>query len=120
MLTGKLILIAEDNLLIATGLAECVEDHGGVPLGPVATNREALALIERGPQGAILDGNLLDGPITPVATALWSLRIPIVVYTGAGLPEALEALLPRIPLFPKPLPYDVVVRAIGERLGTLR
>ena len=116
MLNGKRILIAEDNFLIADALADGVQDRGGIPLGPVPTNREALRLIDRCPDGAILDGNLLDGPIIPVAQALSVRKIPMIFHTGAELPESLRTLLPDIPVLQKPLPYETVIRALAVRL----
>jgi hypothetical protein len=69
MLSGKRILVAEDNDWIAAELVQTIADHRGIALGPAPTNISAFALIDEHPDGAILDGNLLDGPITPVARA---------------------------------------------------
>jgi hypothetical protein len=51
--------------------------------GSPGTITKALALIEERPDGAILDGNLLDGPITPVACALCDRSVPLVIFTGS-------------------------------------
>ena len=65
MLRGKRILVAEDNDWIAAALIQTIIDYCGIALGPAQTNVSALALIDGHLDGAILDGNLLDGPITP-------------------------------------------------------
>ena len=116
MLSGKRILVAEDNEWIAEALIHTITDHRGIALGPAQTNVRALAVIDEHPDGAILDGNLLDGPITPVVLALCVKSIPMVVFTGLGLPPDLQRSHPEIPVILKPASYEVVVRAIAERI----
>ncbi len=116
MLSGRRILVAEDNDWIAEALIQTITDHGGIALGPAQTNVRALALIDDLPDGAILDGNLLDGPTTPVARALCNRSVPLVVFTGLGRPADLQRSHPDIPVILKPAPYEVVVRAIAERI----
>jgi hypothetical protein len=116
MLRGKRILVAEDNDWIAAALAQTITDYRGIALGPAPTNISALALIDEHPDGAILDGNLLDGPITPVARALCDRSVPLVVFTGLGLPAELQQSHPDLPVILKPSPYEAVVRAIAERI----
>ena len=116
MLRGKRILVAEDNDWIAAALIQTIIDYCGIALGPAQTNVSALALIDGHPDGAILDGNLLDGPITPVARALRDRSVPLVVFTGLGLPSDLQRLHPDIPVILKPSPYEAVIRAIVERI----
>ncbi len=116
MLSGKRILVAEDNDWIAEALIQTITDHRGIAVGPAQTNVQALALIDELPDGAILDGNLLDGPITWVARALCDKSVPMVVFTGLGLPPDLQRSHPHIPVILKPAPYDVVIRAVAERI----
>jgi hypothetical protein len=116
MLSGKRILVAEDNEWIAAALVRTITDYRGIALGPAQTNVGALALIGERPDGAILDGNLLDGPITPVARALCDRSVPLVVFTGLGLPPELQRSHPDIPVILKPSPYEAVIRAIAERI----
>lgn len=116
MLSGKRILVAEDNDWIAAAPVQTITDYRGIALGPAQTNIGALALIDEHPDGAILDGNLLDGPITPVARALCDRSVPLVVFTGLGLPFDLQRSHPDIPVILKPSPYEAVIRAIAERI----
>jgi hypothetical protein len=104
MLRGKRILVAEDNDWIAAELVQTITDYRGIALGPAQTNIGALALIDGHLDGAILHGNLLDGPITPVARALWEKSVPLVVFTGLGLPSDLQRSHPDIPVILKPSP----------------
>ena len=105
MLTGSLVLVAEDQIFIAMDLALAVEDAGGEVAGPVASVENALALIEMRPiTAAILDYNLTDGDITPVAILLLDANIPIIIQSGVGIPPELAMRFPDLVVYIKP--YD--------------
>jgi len=116
MLSGKRILVAEDNEWIAAGLVDAIIGCDGIALGPAQTTTAALALILELPDGAILDANLLDGPITPVARALCDKSVPLVIFTGLGLPWDLQRSHPDIAVILKPSPYETVIRAIAAHI----
>ena len=103
MLNHALILVAEDEPFIALDVALAIEDARGNVAGPAASVREALALIETLPiVGAILDVNLVDGDITPVAERLIAAGIPMIIQTGIGLPPKLAARFPDLTVQIKP------------------
>ena len=103
MLNHALILVAEDEPFIALDVALAIEDAGGKVAGPAATVQEALALIATSPiVAAILDVNLSDGDISPVAEALIDAGIPIILQTGVGLPSGLTARFPDLIVHIKP------------------
>ena len=103
MLNRALVLVAEDQPLIALDVALAIEDADGVVAGPAASVRECLALIESQPiVAAILDVNLTDGDISPVAEALILAGVPIIVQTGIGLPAGLAARFPDLVVQIKP------------------
>ena len=105
MLRGKSVLIAEDEPIIAMDLAVAVEDADGVVVGPCDTVDEALRLVGRKPvAAAIIDANLLDRDVTPVARLLMARRVPTVVYSGTGLPDELKLYHPELPVVFKPTP----------------
>jgi|GEM_PF-1117513 len=79
----KRILVAEDSLLIAMEVMDTVEDLGWIPVGPAASVEEALALVEReAVDGALLDVNLGDRYVYPVAERLAARGVPFVFVTG--------------------------------------
>ncbi len=119
-LSGKRILIAEDNEWIAAGLLEAINGCDGIALGPAQTVTAALALIHELPDGAILDANLLDGPITPVARALLDKFVPVVVFTGLGLPADLQEAHSNIMVILKPAPSLTVIQALADRMTLAR
>lgn len=103
MLNRALVLVAEDQPLIALDVALAIEDADGVVAGPAASVRECLALIASQPiVAAILDVNLTDGDISPVAEALILAGVPIIVQTGIGLPAGLAARFPDLVVQIKP------------------
>jgi DNA-binding NtrC family response regulator len=104
------VLIVEDEPFIALDLASAIESAGGVVVGPAATVREALALLQRAPvRAALLDVNVGDGEVTPVATALAARGTPVVFYCGHGIPAELQRSCPTAPVFLKPAPVHKLV-----------
>lgn len=83
-LTGRKVLIVEDNGLIGEVIAETIEGAGGRPIGPVLSEREALDIIDydqQAPDAAVLDISL-DGMSFGVADRLRGLGVPFVFATG--------------------------------------
>jgi ActR/RegA family two-component response regulator len=108
------ILIVEDEALIALDLACAVEDHDGEVIGSVA---EALALLEMVPvAGAVLDANLRDGVVTPLARRLLDRGVPFVIHTGTGLPADLVETPVVLPVVMKPASARHVVGLLMMKL----
>jgi len=114
MLHNKPILIVEDDPLIAQCLMEAVESADGCVVGPLATVQEALALLgTRAVTAAILDANLEDRDVTPVALLLAEQGVPFVVHSGIGAPPELVDALGAVPVIMKPASPDLVVEQLG-------
>src|SRR5881628_2118150 len=109
------VLIVEDQLIVALDIQVAVEDANGEVVGPAATVREALELL-RGEEvdAAILDANLPDGDVTPVAEELIARGIPVVINTGVALPLKLrrhsDLRVFRIPIAPMCLVRELAAR----------
>ena len=117
MLDQKSILIVEDNCFLAVDLAMAVEDLGGNVIGPVARVDEALSLLDlHQVAGAVLDSQLEDRDITPVATSLVAQGVPVVIHTGTGLPPALALAHPDLPVLIKPLKPAIVLELLMARM----
>ena len=115
-LTGKSILIVEDEALLALLLKDAVEEAGAIAIGPATTIATALPLIEAGGiDGAVLDLNLGGDRSGPIAEALGAARIPFVVATGYGAATDIgQARPPRCtsPTTPKPA-ENALAGAVG-------
>jgi CheY-like chemotaxis protein len=119
--SGAAILICEDEPFIALELALSVEDAGGTVVGPAASVREALDLLEDHKiDGAILDVNLIGGEVTPILVCLMLRGVPVVVQTGVGLPPALESLETPPPVFLKPVSPDRLLRRLAEEMHRIQ
>ena len=117
MLQRSPILIVEDEPFVAMDLAFEVESINGVVVGPTATVAQALTILsDTEVAGAILDANLADRDITPVAVLLWERGIPFVLHSGKGVPAELAAIIPRLPNIAKPERASAVVECLCERL----
>lgn len=98
------ILIVEDEAVVAMEVEDAVRDLGWSVVGPFARVQDAIACLEeRTVDGAILDVQLADGDVSPVAARLTEADVPFVVHSGSDLPGALaEAAL--IVVKPTPIP----------------
>ena len=121
MLNRALILVVEDEPFIALDVALAIEDAGGIVAGPAASVMEALALIETLPiVAAILDVNLVDGDVTPVAERLINAGIPIILQTGIGLPSKLAAHYPDLQACLKPCTAAALVAQLETLIASCR
>ena len=116
MLNQVSVLIVENEPFIVLDLAEAVKEARGKVIGPAGSVREALVLIEQNlVQVAVLDVNLSDRDVTPVAELLIESGVPVIFYSGLDLPAALRERYPSAPAYKKPTPS---LRLLNE-LATL-
>jgi CheY-like chemotaxis protein len=82
-LSGRRVLLVEDEAIIALDLAALLTDLGAVVVGPAHSVANALELLHEGKiDCAVLDVNLDGEPVYPVARALETRRIPFVFVTA--------------------------------------
>lgn len=112
-LSGKRILVLEDEAIIAFGLEDMlVEEGGSVQLA--CSTAEAQSLIEAGAfDCAILDVNLHGEKSYPIAYRLLADGIPIIFATGYGDAEH-PADLGRVPTITKPYTLDQIKEAFSS------
>ena len=80
-----MILVVEDEFLIAMELESTLRRGGYQVLGPAPSVRVALELLQRDrPDAAVLDVNLAGERVTPVAEVLRSMSIPFILASGYG------------------------------------
>lgn len=112
LLSGRKILILEDEAAIALNLAAAVAQAGGVVVGPVATVAAAHAVMaDNRLDAALLDIRLRNETSFPLADVLAVLNIPFVFVSGLS-----SALMPYThrerPLFDKPYETAEVIAAL--------
>ncbi|AVO44162.1 PAS domain S-box protein [Phreatobacter cathodiphilus] len=85
--SGRRVLIVEDEALIAMELEQTVIELGCEVTGPAASCEAALAIIAQAPPDlAVLDVNLGRETSRPVAEALQRLGVPFIYCTGYAEP----------------------------------
>lgn len=115
MLNNILVLVAEDEAVIALDITMAIYDAGGQVAGPAASVKQAMNLISTMPvEAAILDINLSDGNSSPVALALLAAGIPIVLQSGVGLPADLMAKFPDLTAHIKPCSATSLVHHLAS------
>ena len=113
LLSGKRILIAEDNVLIGYDLRASIEaDAGSAEI--VASNGEALKVLDGGRfDGAVVDATLRDGNAELLATFLRDRKVPFVVVSGHAQ-ELLSPDLRAAPFMSKPYQQRDLLELVGR------
>ena len=121
LLNQACVLIAEDEPFIALDLALAIEDAGGRVVGPAASCKEALALLDATPvAGAILDVTLADKDVTCIAERLIAHGVPLVLQTGVGLPPEMAARFPNLVVKIKPCGSAELVEQLAALIADRR
>lgn len=114
-LTGKRILVVEDEFLIGAMVADMLSNAEAVVIGP-ATNKDegmALASVEDF-DAAVLDVNLRGECSDVIAAELQKRRIPFVFATGYG--DQPQRSGTHAPVICKPFREEDLVEALAEVL----
>ncbi len=102
-LTGKRLLVVEDESLVAMDIVEALEEAGATVLGPAGSADEALAFLNIGEpfDAVLLDANLHGRPSDMIADVLRGASVPFAFVTGYGR-EGLPGLFAHAPILSKP------------------
>jgi CheY-like chemotaxis protein len=117
-LTGRRVLIVEDEYFVADDLVQAITQLGAEVLGPVPTRDEALDLLATVGKIdlAVLDINLEDEVVYPVADLLAARGVPFLFATGYS-----RALVPaeyqHVPRWEKPFNPQTLARALPKLLS---
>ena len=113
------ILVAEDELIVAFDLCDTVEEAGFEVEGPHSGISSAmLAFQKEKPDLAILDIQLDDGHVFPLAQKLADEDVPIIFHSGRHTHEEVEVHFPTATTLAKPCPPSAVLKAVNEVLET--
>ena len=114
-LDGLRVLIVEDELVIALELETLLGRLGCTVIEAAPTIRRALrAAAHQHPDVAVLDVNLHDERVTPVAEALRAQGVPFVLVTGYVRDRLPEGPLREVPCIPKPVNSRQMASALCE------
>jgi DNA-binding response OmpR family regulator len=112
-----LVLVLEDEALIALNLQDDLQDAGYEVAGPFTTCAAALDWLQtETPDTAILDAALKDGPCREVALELSRREVPFLIYSGHHEDRQLLSEFHHVTWIEKPVPFAVLVRACQQLL----
>jgi CheY-like chemotaxis protein len=85
MIAGKLVLVVEDEPIVAMMIEDLLDDLGARTVGPAFSIAEAISLIETSAiDAAILDVNVGEEHSHGIADRLRARGVPFVFATGYG------------------------------------
>jgi DNA-binding NtrC family response regulator len=92
VLQGRRLLVVEDDYILALDLCRQLAKAGAEVIGPMSSVAKALGAIKAGTRldAALLDVNVRNEQVFPVAEALAARQVPFLFMTGydrATLPE---------------------------------
>lgn len=113
MLNNVPILIVEDEPYIALELQAVIEDAGGRVVGPVGSVSAAIKLLQTcAVAAAILDVQLADRDVTPVAEVLAARRVPVVFQSAKDVPPDLRRRCPGAVIYQKPVSRETLLTTL--------
>ncbi len=114
-LTGKIVLVVEDDYYVASDTAAALRGAGAVVLGPCATEEDVLRLLEiETPNAAVLDLNLGGGgPRFVIAHKLVERGTPFVFLTGYD-PNVIPDEMADVVRLEKPIAFHEIVEAVSN------
>ena len=108
------VLIVEDNVFIAMEMEQRVAECGCLPVGPAGSVAEGLDAVRRTRlDAAVLDINLGEERVWPVADLLHAQSVPFLLATGYSIAEIPHRFGDRIVLH-KPVRPGVLERALVD------
>lgn len=116
-LTGRRILVVEDDALIAMAVCDTLAESGASPLGPVASVRCALSALDERPDAVLLDVNLRGQRSTEVARAAQAAGIAFVLLTGYSRGQLDDPAFDEAPLLPKPVDHTQLIQLLARILS---
>jgi ActR/RegA family two-component response regulator len=114
-LDGRLILVIEDDFLVARALCTLLEEAGAKVVGPIGWAEEAIAFVQDRANtfdGAVLDVDLHGEKSYVIADALAKRNVRFVFTTGYGA-DALDSGYRNYPRCEKPFDARTLLKALA-------
>ena len=111
------ILVAEDETIVAWDLCATVEEAGYTVEGPYTDISSAmLAYQKQKPDLAILDVQLGDGIVYPLAEQMMAEDIPVIFHSGNYTPGEVSERFPQSHALAKPCPPAAIIDSVQNAL----
>jgi len=117
-LTGRRVLVIEDEYFLADDIARALTALGARVVGPYGDLAEATGVVDRdiAIDAAIMDINLRNDMVFPLARLLRSRKVPLVFTTGYDR-NSIEPEFHDVQLWGKPLDLNAMTRELTSMLG---
>ena len=114
LLTGRRVLIVEDEYFLAEDMGSALRAFGADIAGPVGDIDDAMRILHDGRviDAAVLDINVRDQMIYPVARKLLARSVPMVFTSGYDK-IAISDEFADVPLWEKPLDHRAMARSLA-------
>ena len=112
-----LVLVAEDEAIIAIELEDSLTAAGFAVAGPFTTCKQAEAWLRSGkPDAAIVDHELKDGPCDALVGELSRRGVPTIVFTGHEAPRKAAADLKQASWVTKPIAFPALLTELRRQM----
>jgi len=112
-----LVLVVEDEAIIALNIHDELQDAGYRVAGPFTTCLAALEWLEIAtPDAAILDAVLKDGPCREIALALSCRKVPFLIYSGHCEDHPMLGEFHHVTWIEKPIRIEELIQACQQLL----
>ncbi|MEZ2141851.1 response regulator [Bradyrhizobium sp. DN5] len=120
-LTGRRILVVEDEYFLADDIGNALRMLGAEIAGPVGHIEDAVAMLHNGGvlDAAVLDVNIRTQMIFPIARELRARDVPFVFTTGYEK-ISIEPEFQDVPLWEKPIDIVAMARNLAGLVGDRR
>ena len=114
-LAGWRVLVIEDEYFIADDISRALASLGAEIVGPIGDLEEAQRVLDTGAtvDAALLDINIRNEMIFPLARTLRSRNVPFMFVTGYDK-SSLDSEFNDIPVVEKPLDIPAVARSLAD------
>ena len=107
------VLVAEDETIIGLDLCDTVTEAGYIVEGPFEDLSSAmLAYQKTKPYIAILDVQLGDGIVYPLAEQMMAEDVQVIFHSGRLTPDEVAIRFPRAQTLAKPCPPSEVIDSV--------
>ena len=114
-LAGLRILVAEDSLMTALLIERFLRDFGCIIAGPVSTVARATEALDMHEiDGALLDINLREESVFPVAETMRSRALPFILVTSYAVRDVEPELIRMAPRIRKPFTRETLMERMIE------
>lgn len=111
------VLVAEDELIVGYDLCDTVAEAGYEVEGPFDDISSAMLAFQKNkPDVAILDVQLGDGIVYPLAEQMMAENVPVIFHSGQLTPGEVARRYPSAQALAKPCPPADVIASVQQAL----